>query len=183
MESTKYGTIQRCPNCGEPVTAGHAVCPACGHEYRNIQAVSSMQRLEQKIEAINLAYQDKTQSAAQSFFTAGHNLQKDREMAEAIKAFPIPNTKEDLLEFTLTMEARGKNDKCFPVDYAYWNKYMEALRKAEVLFPDDPQFRPLLEKGKANSKKLSTQSKSMMYMAIGIGALILLAIIIGLLEK
>lgn len=179
MESTKYGTIQRCPNCGEPVTAGHAVCPACGHEYRNIQAVNSMQRLEQKIEAINLAYQDKVDKS----LLQNNAMHKMREMADAIKAFPIPNTKEDLLEFTLSMEARGKKDSYSLVDRAYWDKYMEALRKAEVMFPDDPQFRPLLEQGKVNSKKLSAETKNMIHIGIGMGALLLMGIIGALLQK
>jgi hypothetical protein len=94
-ESNKEGDIKKCPSCGAPASSFATKCPDCGHEFRNIEANKRISNLYDTI----------------------HNLDKnefiDKEMgddwvdedayaeriASIIAGWPIPNTKEDLLEF------------------------------------------------------------------------------------
>ena len=41
-ESNKFGNMKKCPACGSPVQAVQAICSDCGHEFRNIDSVSSI---------------------------------------------------------------------------------------------------------------------------------------------
>jgi hypothetical protein len=56
-----------------------AVCPACGHEFRDVKVSSTVQQLVDKLE----------------------HCREESARAEAIIRFVVPNTKEDLLEFAI----------------------------------------------------------------------------------
>jgi predicted RNA-binding Zn-ribbon protein involved in translation (DUF1610 family) len=77
--SSKDGEVIKCPSCGAPVGAFDVNCPECGHELRNRQA---------------------SRSVAEFFERYSETTLKDR--AAIVKAFPVPNTREDILGF-LTM--------------------------------------------------------------------------------
>jgi RNA polymerase subunit RPABC4/transcription elongation factor Spt4 len=73
----KMGNIHKCPACGAGVPPMTAVCPSCGHEFTNIQVSSSLQLFLEELETIK----------------------DEREKLSYIGKFPVPNTKEDILEF------------------------------------------------------------------------------------
>jgi RNA polymerase subunit RPABC4/transcription elongation factor Spt4 len=73
----KVGTIRKCPACGAEAPAMTAVCPSCGHEFTNAQVSSNLQSFLQKLETI----------------------ENEKEKLSYINNFPVPNTKEDILEF------------------------------------------------------------------------------------
>ena len=152
--SDKFGDVKKCPNCGEVVEAGTAKCSACGYVFRNIQASSSATRLAEKIEAVNEAYRDKIANAG-TFKEPQINLSKLNEIAGVIRNFPVPASKDDLLEFMTSMKAKWANTGAYdgPIKKAYKAKYDESVNKAKVLFPDDQQFQTLFENFEQTKKK------------------------------
>lgn len=88
-KSDKYGDVKKCPACGAMITAFSAICPECGHEFSNIAANSSIQKL---FEMLNVAEQEK-----EGFWDDGEG-KRNRKKA-IIQNFPIPTTKDDILEF------------------------------------------------------------------------------------
>lgn len=73
------GTIIKCPHCGETVSSFSAKCACCGNELRGTSSSESISELLAKIQgAIS-----------------------DSEKIQLIRFFPIPNSKEDILEFMI----------------------------------------------------------------------------------
>lgn len=75
--SSKEGKAYMCPNCGANLPSMVSHCPDCGHEIRDNQASDSV-RL---------------------FSTKYLNTKSIEEKAHIVDSFPVPNNKEDLLEF------------------------------------------------------------------------------------
>lgn len=66
-----------CPYCGAVLESFSTVCPACGEEIRQKKTSSSMKELNAKLENVT-------------------DLDRRRSI---VTSFPVPNTREDLLEF------------------------------------------------------------------------------------
>ena len=126
VESTKMGNVMKCPNCGEPYQPGAYKCPTCGHVFQNIEANRSSVRLAAGIQRM----MDRAK---------GKEL-TEKEVAQIcsyIKNFPIPTTKDDILEFMLLCRAKaGPSDD---ISAAFYTKIDETVAKAKIIFPDDPQ--------------------------------------------
>ena len=146
--SDKFGDVKKCPRCGEPVEPMAVKCSACGYEFRNVEALKSSQSLAEKLEAIEEAYRGKEDS----------EFDVHREQVTAIKNFPIPTTKEDLLDFAISMQSRWKSstsdDDFAGLKSAYKAKYYECVNKAQVLFPNDPMFQGVFEQYQADKKNI-----------------------------
>lgn len=91
-QSNKYGDVKKCPSCGTMIQSFSTHCPDCGFEFRNIEANASIQRLFEMLNNVQNSKQhlldfldsDKTKASKKRLI---------------IQNFPIPNTKEDILEF------------------------------------------------------------------------------------
>lgn len=185
--SVKRGNLAKCPSCGAPYIPGTGKCPECGHIFQNAEANHSAQRLADGIEQITIRFRDKIASASNVhgkeeglFGTLGItglsdaeelNIQKDKEIENYITNFVIPSSKDDLLEFIISMDAKKNNGDEFR--YVYNVKYEEACKKARIMFPDDPQFATLLEA--YDKENASNAKKKVMYGCLGaIGFIVLL---------
>jgi hypothetical protein len=147
------GKILKCPSCGETLKSFNANCPACGYELRGSRATNSVRELALKLEAAENRRERKANRPRRSIFDYNSVLNPDISKTDEYKAtiistFPIPNTKEDLIEF---MVLAGSN-----IDYksyennirtaskvvsdAWKAKLEQAYQKAEVLFKNDPDF-------------------------------------------
>lgn len=73
-----------CPNCGKQVPPMTLKCE-CGYEFIKKSSVSSAQKLQDKIANISAREEDEKDKIA--------------DMLNAISLFPVPNTKEDIIEF------------------------------------------------------------------------------------
>lgn len=73
------GIIRKCPNCGAELPGMVAICPQCGHEITGVRANVSVRE----------------------FFDNYQKEQDEKRKLDMINNYPIPNTKEDLLEFAL----------------------------------------------------------------------------------
>ena len=99
-KSNKEGDVKKCPACGAPVHSFVSKCDDCGHEFRNIEAVSSIKELHLELQKGEEDERNKPRSWAEKMdgelavAKAVANRQKS-----IIASFPVPNAKEDLLEF------------------------------------------------------------------------------------
>lgn len=164
------GEIRKCPSCGQPLESFQAVCPSCGHELRNVKVSSALQNFYNKL-----------------------NNASDNEKAHIISIFPIPNTKEDFMEFLFM--AKGEVEKRKPSSddkdllniYEAWeSKYEQLKAKSYVLFRNDTvgmsQVNNLLSNTK--KKKIGKLSKiGIGFLIVGIWLLLVLFLGIGDLQK
>ena len=170
-KSNKFGDVKKCPACGAIVQSYQGVCPECGYAFENIEANSSSRKFAEMIDKLINEGEDKTanktfgENLTQSFFSIGTT----EKVNNAIKNFPIPNTKADLMEFLITMKARMSDTSTY--SDAYRTKYKECIDKARLLFPNDKDFAPFLMEDKKMGwwKSQSSMTKAL----IGIGGLII----------
>lgn len=119
------GEIHKCPNCGELLSAFSVICPACGYELRGGKASNSVREF-----AARLA-----------------DIQSDTQKVILIQSFPIPNSKEDILEFMILAatcfdvgENLTGNGIKKDVSDAWLAKVEQSYQKAKLLFADDADF-------------------------------------------
>lgn len=90
-----------CPKCGKQIPPMSIACPYCGTKVVNKKANSSVQELQSKLEKI---YSEK--------FTGSEGEQdtkRDQRIRDAITIFPVPNTKEDIIEFLALAAPNSKS--------------------------------------------------------------------------
>ena len=99
-KSNKYGDVRKCPTCGAMVESFQTKCPECGYEFRNIEANSTTQKLLDALDAINAqtTNQGVVSSVLSGFARAYGFDSATMRKCQIIQNFPIPNTKEDLIE-------------------------------------------------------------------------------------
>lgn len=88
---------RKCPHCGAEIPAFSDRCPACGAELQNIKATSSVKELFDKINQIEKSGEDRA-------------IVKNKKIT-LISTFPVPNTREDLLEFLTQAAPNAKKIK------------------------------------------------------------------------
>lgn len=99
LTNERLGNVVKCPNCGCTDVSGRAVCPECGYAFTNVKANSSAKCLAEKIEKIEEAYRGMVLFKIPLYGVSS----KVKEVASVITNFPVPNTREDLLEFLASM--------------------------------------------------------------------------------
>ena len=174
-KSNKYGEIRKCPQCGAVVEAGSVKCIECGYNFVGISANSSREKLKGLIDEITNKYRN--ESNMLSLFS----FKKEDEIKMLIRNFPIPTTKEDLLEFTLYLAPLAQQNSEFTDEYKA--KYLECIGKIEVFFNDDPTFYPIMkeiDKHKNLKWGQSASKKPLMYMAAVILFIMILAVLMSI---
>lgn len=122
-QSGKHGVVKTCPNCGATVESGAARCKECGFAFTGIEANSSAKELDRRLQAIKGTDDD-------------DNIKR----ANVISSFPIPSSREDLIEFMAALEPKALSGiplKKNKIDKAYYEKYVECINKAELTLPDE----------------------------------------------
>ena len=122
LKSNKEGIIRKCPSCGAPVESFNSVCKDCGHEFRNINSSNAVQDFYNKYSQIeSLVFKEIEQGKLDEIYP---DIQICERQARLVSVFPIPNTREDILEF-LTIAVPEVNKK------VYWMElHKKQLRKA-----------------------------------------------------
>ena len=112
--SNKAGDIKKCPSCGAPVPSFTTKCTDCEFEFRNIEASNSAQSIFELLQKAATQAVDEyernppkwfEQSYSKEFAIAKRIVEKQ---ASIISTFPIPNSKEDILEFLYLASAEAK---------------------------------------------------------------------------
>jgi len=110
--STKEGNIKKCPACGAPVPSMAMKCNECDHEFRNTEASQSAQDFYKQLKSANT---------------------KDR--ALIISNFPVPNTKEDLIEF-ITLATGNSRELSVEERNSYLINAFKGTYKPELHFKE-----------------------------------------------
>ena len=121
IKNNKEGDIQKCPSCGSPVTSFSLTCNYCGHEFRNT----------------------KSSHTIQDFFKEFKIIPKEQQ-SNFINNYPIPNNKEDILEF-LSLAIGNCNYSILVEKNTYkereilaWqNKVNTIIHKGKIAFAND----------------------------------------------
>lgn len=147
FKNNKYGEVRKCPYCGEIVQAGEVKCDACGNAFVGIDAINSRIKLSLILEEIEKRDYSPKSMIGMVFGNILADSDRDKARARAIIDFPIPNSKEDLLEFILYLQPhsrRSSYDGERETLKAYKQKYEECVNKAKFHFPNDPKVQEIL---------------------------------------
>lgn len=122
-QSVYSGALHKCPSCGEVLESFASFCPACGHELRNI-AVSSVvvafgEQLKQTLPGAN--------------------------RAALIRGFPVPNAREDIIEFMILASANMANCDDDDELESWRAKLDQCYKKAALSFGGSESFRQVSE--------------------------------------
>lgn len=143
--TTYDGKIYKCPNCGEILNAFQLKCSSCGYEIRS-----------------------SSESQALSDFYEKLNSAKDEgQKIEIIKNFPIPDTKEDLINFMTWAVSNYDGDYAAMHKYdndisdAYFAVAEKCFYKAKMLFlANSSEMRCIEEEYKAMCKERDDCNKN-----------------------
>ncbi len=159
------GTVFKCPRCGEVLDAFSAACPSCGFELRDAKATTSLNDLSLKLQEITASA---GKGVKQTLFERLRHdtTEVDNRAVALIKAFPIPNTKEDLIEFII-MSAANINIDAFnemkrgnlssseiAMSNAWLSKLEQAYRKASIVLDGEASFAKAKEIYDSTMKKV-----------------------------
>lgn len=119
-KSDKLGDVKKCPACGSMVGAFKGICADCGHEFSNIEATNSTQKLYNELIRVEEEERNrpKENSGIKSLTSliggASEILENDqlngrifKRKIGVVSMFPVPNTKADILEFLSLALAEG----------------------------------------------------------------------------
>lgn len=147
-KETYAGEIRKCPNCGEVLSAFEIKCHSCGFELRNVKASAAIQEFYQKIVQIE-SQRNECQEG-----------ETEKSIANVIRNFPVPNTKEDVLEFMMlaasnidtslySVQGDRKKSKEYQaqkiVNDAWCATAEQTYHKAKLSFENDPDFSAIQE--------------------------------------
>jgi len=139
-KSDKFGDIKKCPACGSMIQSFTAICADCGHTFSNINAVSSVTKLHEQL--LNVESEERNRPVEMGWMEKlqGNSAANDMQLEERIKkrkasvvsSFPVPNTKEDILEFlSIAVPEVGKKPNFFMMKTAAGALYNAWHSKAE----------------------------------------------------
>ena len=167
-QSEKYGDVKKCPSCGAMVESFKTSCGYCGHEFTNVNASQNITKFFEKLDALESDRKENLFHAKEDKATFGVgtllkwwifwwiliplksinfilNQTKpakwsttDSRKEEMIMNFPVPNSREEIIEFITLAVSRIRKvnllDK-FDEEGKYvskWNSIWK--RKAEQVF-------------------------------------------------
>lgn len=163
-KSNKFGDVRKCPACGSLVPSLSGVCQECGYEFSGVDANLSSKALSAKIEEINEQQAQKAEKVEDEDIKWEYMVSgRVSAVAQAIKSFPVPNTKADMFEFITTMQSNMLNPSIYKLEgEAYFTKYNETIIKASSLYKNDPTISGLIENKNAvidEFKKINKKQK------------------------
>ena len=164
------GHKKKCPACGADYIPGTAVCPECGYVFSGIGTTRSADRLYEELQKFNNANQTKSGGGILHSYLKMYNLADDgisdiaRRKMDIIQSFPIPNSREDLIDFLSSLQPKADingpktgtrgggprglafgKDKTEDLSYAYWVLFSNCINKARMSFAADKDFIPFFD--------------------------------------
>jgi hypothetical protein len=154
--STKEGEIKKCPACGAIVQSFSSKCSDCGHEFRNSNSNESIKTFFDKLQLIVEEENNRKHESTGLDLLIGtdHTLKIEQRIFQRqislITAFPIPNNKEDILEFLILAMPEATKKLGFwakisgtveshkgELKKAYYSKCEQIIMKARFSMKDD----------------------------------------------
>lgn len=157
------GQLHKCPNCGELINSFKSHCPSCGYEIRDTKSTNSVKDFEfrlSKIESRTMPQFQEEQSLMKKVFGKDFNKedeedearknfenQKEREIINLILNYPIPNAREDILEFVFLISSNieSKRGNSEALSKAWIAKFEQVYKKAEITLKDSDDLRQIKE--------------------------------------
>ncbi|MGM9698421.1 MAG: hypothetical protein ACI3Y0_07230 [Prevotella sp.] len=147
---SKHGDVKKCPACGAIVSLVQAKCPECGHEFSHVEANTTSTKLLQALEDIEVQC---------SKLKKGDDIVLSRKI-QTIKNFPIPNTKDDLIEMLTLCQANSVDSGSEPELIKAWNtKTEQVIAKAQIALKGDKDAVFLIDQIRGNQKNKKRQKK------------------------
>ena len=142
-KSNKYGEVKKCPNCGAIVQPFQTKCLDCNFEFRGIETISSIMNLHNELQKIEEKFTNK--SGFWNFLIRDESIMEAQ--ARFLSTYPIPNTKEDILEFLALAIGEGRvkkkrsiwsdDDETANYRKAWRDKASQIIFKARFAMQDD----------------------------------------------
>lgn len=185
------GELHKCPNCGELLKSFEFECSTCGYELRDNKVSSSVKEFTLKLEAIEVKREYEKTRGIFAALEAQQRLSKtDEQKISLIKSFPVPNSKEDMLEFmilaTSSINMRtydffntniSKSEK--EINAAWFSKVQQVYEKAKRIYSSDSTFAEIKALYDAcNEKILESKKKGIIKWVLLVGWIPLLWIVI-----
>ena len=142
------GEIHKCPQCGDMLNSFSPICASCGYELRGVKMADSVKDFADKLQEIEEKREKENWGDVlkQKLLNKKKLSWVDQQKISLIKNFPIPNTKEDILEFMTMAQANkrayknGTGNELLQV-YDAWNMKVEQVFQKIILnFSDDVDF-------------------------------------------
>ena len=207
--------LTKCPACGALRTSFSAFCSDCGYEFNDIQSSQSLKEFTDKIENYDREIEkNNTESTGASVGTFllwmfffpymlcyyifkkmmvrnGKLSGIEKLKAEAITNYPVPNSRNDLMEYTFLIENHvkpigflaslsksGKNTQQW--NKVWLNKGQSLYRKASIALSGDKSSLQHIQQSIDNMQNIYSQNKKNQWIAIGIlGAIFILIIVLA----
>lgn len=165
-EKEYVGSIRKCPNCGNSIESFQAKCTLCGLELSNITINENILEFAQKLFDLKIMNDGYIRFETNVFNKSGQLVGKikskfsdtleeieknrifsstyDHEAKELILNYPIPNSREDLLEFFIYGISFIVKEPEIEQQY-YWNKIWELklkniFTKARIAISSEPEI-------------------------------------------
>ena len=209
-KSDKLGDIKKCPACGSLMTSFSTNCEDCGFEIRNVELSANVMKFAEKLDAIEADnnenhYQDDPSlfdtirgiallpvKAVEIALLKSANLTNtEKRKKEFITNFPIPATKEDLIEFMSLFVSRIE-----PIQFSsmlsdsgkhtdYWNKvWMSKMSqieyKSKLSMKNDKAGLAEIKELAAKGEKIHKSNKSIINWTLVIVILFSVLVIAGI---
>lgn len=117
--------IMNCPQCGATINTFLSKCESCGTEFRGLDVSQSVKEFAQKLSETD----------------------SDKQRLNLIKEFPIPNMKEDIMEYMILASSNigyngdlYKDEEAEAYEEAWMTKFLQGYQKAKFVFANDRDF-------------------------------------------
>lgn len=114
--SNKLGDIKKCPACGSTVQSFQLKCIDCSHEFSNVQSNASVNKLFEMLNNAENEREDEEMSVGKAIggmfanaYGVGKGDKIDRKKKTIISNFPIPTTRNDIIEFLSLSVPKAKS--------------------------------------------------------------------------
>ena len=155
-----------CPSCGSPTNSFESRCLHCSYEFKNIKASSISIKIQEELQKIDLDVENQLRD--DMIETYGHLLDywesdlEEKQHAKKISylnTLPIPNSREDILEFLALSAPLSFNKKKSgfmyilkhgvdigdsPLGRAWRAKFEQTIIKAKLSLSDDSEVLALI---------------------------------------
>lgn len=170
-DKVKQGKIKICPNCGATLKAFASKCEECGHELTLLESNATVKELQKQLDEV-----DKDPSLKKTILQSDDPKEKKKE--EIIVNFPIPNTKDDFIEFVTLCIAQVANEG--DLSEAWIAKSKQLISKSKLLFKNDPQINSTINELEKSIQKQKKSNKKSAVLGLSI-IIIILVVLVGLL--
>ena len=155
-KSEKFGEVKKCPSCGAIIVAFSSKCNECDYEFSNISANKSVKDLSDKLEKVRTNIQNRPykNSLTKTFEANQREEEISKHQSEIINNFPIPNSREDILDLLHFILPKTKVG--FGSDgsgLAWRSKFSEIIDRAKLAYKND-------NKMLAELREYETQNKT-----------------------